>query len=198
MTKSYQTLELKSNELQPWVEDLGRLRLQIFREFPYLYEGELEQELDYIGHYAQAPGSMVVLAFDGGNLIGATTCLPMGQAQAAFQEPFVKAGLDVSAIGYLGESVVLSEHRGRGLGKLFFERRESHLRQQGCQVATFCAVERPKDHPLRPEQYRPLDEYWQGLGYQRQEHLQASFRWRQVDRQAECDNILTYWTKPLS
>ena len=33
-------------EAQPYLPDLARLRIEVFREFPYLYDGNLDYEPD--------------------------------------------------------------------------------------------------------------------------------------------------------
>lgn len=197
MIKNYRIISTSNQKIAETIQSLGRIRLQVFREFPYLYDGSISDEIHYLSHYGACSGSLVLRAFHGEDLIGVSTCLPMVQAQAAFRQPFEQQGWDCSTLGYLGESVILAEHRGHGLGRKFFQLREAHLKSLGCQIATFCAVDRPADHALRPQGYRPLDSFWIGLGYRKQERLKASFSWRQVDEQAECLNTLTYWTKSL-
>ena len=46
------------------IPDLARLRIAIFREFPYLYDGSLDYETDYLKLYATTPGAIVVTARD--------------------------------------------------------------------------------------------------------------------------------------
>ncbi len=55
------------------VDDLATLRLEIFPEYPYLYQGGREDELTYLGSYAEAPDACVILACDGLTVIGAAT-----------------------------------------------------------------------------------------------------------------------------
>ena len=187
---------LRGAELGPWLDALGELRIRVFRKFPYLYEGTLEYERDYLRIYQQAPDSLVVLVTDaGGNVVGATTCLPMCQEGPEFQEPFLKVGIDIRRVFYFGESLLLPEWRGRGFGKMFFDRREAHARGLGYDITAFCAVDRADDHPLRPENYRPLDGFWRGRGYVKQPHLQAVFSWKETGEDEETSKTLTFWTK---
>jgi len=62
-------------------------------------------------------------------------------------------------------------------------------------MTTFCAVDRPDDHPLRPAGYRPLDEFWTSLGYQRRPELRATFVWKEIGEATESPKHLTFWTK---
>ena len=185
-------------ELTPHLDALGALRIAVFREYPYLYDGSLEYERDYLGIYTRAARSRVVLAFDGEGVVGATTCLPMTDEGPEFQAAFVGAGgYDLADICYFGESILLPEYRGQGVGKEFFLRREAHARQIGAKIATFCAVDRPADHPLRPAGYRTLESFWQGQGYTKHPELQATFVWKEIGEAAESPKTLTFWLKNL-
>jgi GNAT superfamily N-acetyltransferase len=185
-------------EIEPHLDALGTLRITVFREYPYLYDGSLEYEREYLRTYVRSAGSLVVLAFDGESVVGATTCLPMRDEGPEFQSAFLQAAYDLDTICYFGESILLPGHRGRGIGRDFFTRREAHVQALGMRISTFCAVDRPDDHPLRPAGYRPLDEFWSGQGYRKHPELQASFVWKEIGEEAESAKSLTFWLKKWS
>lgn len=185
------------SQLAPYLDALGTLRITVFRDFPYLYDGTLEYERNYLKTYQDSSDSLVVLAFHGHAVIGATTTLPMMHQGAEFQEAFVKTGYDLSKIFYFGESILLPQYRGRGVGRQFFQRREAHARSLGAEMVTFCAVERSSDHPLRPRGYQPLDDFWTAQGFKKQPELQASFTWKDVQEADESPKTLTFWVKDL-
>jgi GNAT superfamily N-acetyltransferase len=111
------------------------------------------------------------------------------------QKPFQAHGLDVTKIMYFGESVLEAAYRGQGVGVAFFKARESHAK--GFALATFCAVNRPADHPLRPEAYVPLDAFWRRRGYERQDHLSCEMDWTDLGEIKQTTKTLTFWTKTL-
>ncbi|MEZ5387291.1 MAG: GNAT family N-acetyltransferase [Prosthecobacter sp.] len=182
-------------EIEPHLDALGALRIAVFREYPYLYDGSLEYEREYLKTYTETKGSLVVLAFDGDRVVGATTCLPMRDEGPEFQAAFVRAGYDLGTVCYFGESILLPEYRGRGIGREFFTRREEHVKALGLRISTFCAVDRPSEHPLRPAGYRPLDEFWRSQGYVKHPELQASFTWKEIGEESESAKSLTFWLK---
>jgi GNAT superfamily N-acetyltransferase len=182
-------------ELAPHLDALGELRIAVFHEYPYLYAGTLEHEREYLDTYLKSAGSLVVLVFDDDRVVGATTCLPMVDEGPEFQAAFVQAGYDLSTICYFGESILLPAYRGQGIGKEFFVRREAHARKLGMKCSTFCAVDRPAEHPMRPQGYRPLDEFWRSQGYVKRPELQATFVWQEIGEDAESPKTLTFWTK---
>lgn len=198
LTSTFHIHELRGKEVEPWLEALGTLRIGVFREYPYLYDGTMEYERRYLGRYVECERSLVVLVTDAeGNAVGATTCMPLSDEEAEFQSPFQTRGDDVGNILYLGESVVLGEHRGMGLGKQFFHLREQHARQLGLEVSAFCAVDRKADDPRRPDGYRSPEGLWNALGYQKQADLKATFSWKEIGESEDHPKTLTFWMKSL-
>lgn len=188
-------LQVHGPDLQPHLDGLGRLRIAVFRDYPYLYDGSLEYEREYLQSYLKSPRSLVALVLDQGEVVGATTCMPMIEEGPEFQEAFIKAGYDLSTICYFGESILLPKYRGRGLGKVFFQYREAHAQRLGAKITTFCAVDRPADHPQRPPDYVPLDGLWTKQGYVKHTELQATFVWKEIGEAAESPKTLTFWLK---
>lgn len=197
MTNELTILELRGAGLEPWLDRLGSLRIRVFREYPYLYDGSLDYEREYLSTYLGSERSLAVLVTDPrGEVVGATTCLPLADEGPEFREPFVRHGIDVATICYFAESILLPEFRGRGLGKEFFRRREAQTRRLGLACSAFCAVDRPVDHPRRPADYRPLDAFWQSRGFVEHPELKASFDWKEIGEPAPSPKTLTFWMKP--
>ena len=116
---------LTGEEVSARFEDMARLRIAVFRAFPYLYDGDMDYERRYLETYAAAPGAFVCGAFDRDDLVGMATASPLSQHKAEFAEPFETRGLDVDDFFYFGESVLLPAYRGQGVGVRFFEGREA-------------------------------------------------------------------------
>jgi GNAT superfamily N-acetyltransferase len=188
---------LSGPEAARHVDALAQLRITVFREFPYLYDGTAEYERRYLETYFRCPDSVVVLVEDGGRIVGASTGLPMVYEEEAFRRPFDERGLDTRHVFYCGESVLLSEYRGRGVGKAFFTAREARARKVGARWMSFCAVVRPADHPLRPAAYRPLDAFWTATGFCKTDGLQSTYRWKDIDQAEETEHLMQYWIKEL-
>lgn len=179
-------------------DDLAALRITVFREYPYLYAGTLGYERAYLAPYAASPGGVIVAAFDGDRVVGAATALPLADDTDTIAEPFRAAGIDPARVFYLGESVLLPEYRGRGLGHAFFDGREARARDLGYAVTAFCAVQRPDDHPRRPAGYRPHDAFWRKRGYAPRPDMIASFSWQDLDEAAESAKPMMVWIKGLT
>ncbi|AWT34417.1 GNAT family acetyltransferase [Deinococcus arenae] len=182
-------------DLAPFIADLARLRITVFREFPYLYEGSATYEETYLRTYLDAPDAVVLLARDGERVVGASSALPLTQETAEIRAPFVHPEFDERDVLYLGESVLLPEYRGRGLGHAFFDGREAHARTLGLGVTAFCAVQRPGDHPLRPRPYRPLNAFWAARGYVERPDLQTTLAWPDVGEGQDTPKPMRFWVR---
>lgn len=197
MSAGLRVEQLHGADLARVLEPVAALRITVFREWPYLYEGSLDYEKRYLDTYVRCPRSLGVLVWDGEHCVGASTALPLTDAEAFAQTPFVEQGYAVDAIDYFGESILLREYRGRGLGVKFFELREAHAREQGLSQCAFCAVERPADHPARPTDYVPNDAFWHRRGYRKQPALQTRHDWPDIGKRESTAKPMGFWIKSL-
>ena len=189
---------LSGPALLPLLPDLARLRIAVFRDWPYLYDGDEAYERRYLGAYAEAPGAAVVVCRDGAQVVGAATCEPMTQAHAPVRDAFAAAGLDPALFCYFGESVLLARYRGRGAGVRFFAEREAHAKRLGLSWAAFCGVLRDPADPRRPPGHVPLDAFWRKRGYVPRPDLTVAFAWKEVGAEAETPHALSFWLKALA
>ena len=180
------------------LDALARLRIAVFRDWPYLYDGTLKYEQTYLAKLAAARGAVIVAAYDGEAIVGCATGAPMAEMEAEIAAPFKARGYDIDRIFYCGESVLLPAYRGRGLGHAFFDHREAQARALGGFThAAFCAVVRPEDHPLRPKDYVPLDAFWRKRGYAKVDGLVTRFAWKDIDRSGETEKPMQFWMRAL-
>jgi len=197
MNLTYQNIS--GVQLAGYIHELAQLRIRVFREFPYLYDGDADYEAQYLQTYLNSPRSVMVLALADGQVAGASSAIPLADETGEVQRPFISAGMNPADIFYCGESVLLPEYRGQGAGVEFFKRREEHARAlAGFQQICFCAVDRPADHPRRPADYVPLDAFWEKRGYRKQPQLHTTFRWQDLDEDAESEKPMTFWMKTLA
>lgn len=186
-----------NDDITPYIPALARLRLSIFKDYPYLYDGTETEEQAYLGAYQKSQYSFVVLAWDGDQIVGASTAIALADAEENFRNAFVGSPYAIDDVYYFGESILDAAHRGQGIGGAFMKRREAHARELGFQYAAFCAVARPENHPLRPSHYRPLDGFWEKAGFRKHPEIVAYYPWKQVNTAREIPNEMVFWVKKL-
>ena len=194
---------LTGSQIHDHLDALADLRIQVFKAWPYLYEGDHDYETRYLRNFAESEGSLLVIALSDGQVVGASTALPLEHEHQELYEPLKQAsktkGLPpIEAWYYLAESVLLPNYRGQGAGRRFFEEREAHARKLGFAHTCFAAVQRDPNDPRRPEDYQKLDPFWQRLGYTPHDDLIAHLAWQEVGEEEETSKPLKFWLKHLS
>ncbi|MEL6871651.1 MAG: GNAT family N-acetyltransferase [Pseudomonadota bacterium] len=181
---------------------ISELRVTVFRAWPYLYDGAAEYEASYLSEFAAAEDAVVISAMADGRTIGAATAAPLMSHTPEFAELFAAHGYDPDGVFYLGESVLLSEFRGRGIGHAFFDEREAAGREIGAKrgrpfnVFSFCGVVRQPDDPRRDADVRPLDPFWRRRGYQPVEGMLGNYDWAEDGSTVEVPHPMQFWVRP--
>ena len=197
---------LTGSQIRDYLGALADLRVQVFREWPYLYSGDQDYETRYLRAFAESEGALLVAAFAdepagkdaGERLVGASTALPLQHEHAELREPFEQEVLPPDHWYYLAESVLLPDYRGQGAGRRFFEAREAHAKTLGFKRTCFAAVQRDDHDPRRPEDYRELAPFWRRLGYVPRDDLVAHLAWQEIGENEESAKPLKFWLKDLS
>lgn len=174
---------------------VARLRIDVFKEWPYLYAGDLEYETNYLKAYRK-PGALVVAAMDGAKIIGVSTGALMEDHADEFRSA-LDGRFEPKDVYYFAESVLKKEYRGQGIGHCFFEEREKHAAIHNRKQILFCRVLRSETHSSIPSHYRPLDPFWRKRGYAPIDGMTAKFKWRDVDQAKPTEKTLQFWGKAL-
>jgi GNAT superfamily N-acetyltransferase len=189
---------VRGRAIEPYLGALAELRIEVFREYPYLYEGTREYEERYLRGYAEDERSVVVIARRGETPVGASTALPLLSHSEELAPVLARAGYDPATIYYFGESVLLPGERGQGIGHRFFAEREDAARAFGFARTCFCAVERSAGHSACPPSYVPHDAFWSGRGYVKRPDIVTTFSWRDLGQHEESPKQMVFWLKELS
>ena len=176
---------------------LASLRMEVFREWPYLYDGSIEYEREYLAAFIEQDQSVMIVARAGNQPVGMATASPLRTQPDAVKQPLLRTGLDEGKTFYFGESVLLASYRGQGIGHAFFDMRENAARAAGARVCTFCAVQRPADHALRPAGGRDLAPFWRSRGYEPLMGATMELRWKDRDVPAETDHLMQFWAREV-
>lgn len=185
---------LVGSDMEKALDGLAALRIQVFQEWPYLYEGNLEHEKNYIKTFAKLKHAALIGAFDHEKLVGAATCSALVEQDEWVLKAFEGSQLDLQTLFYFGESVLDQSYRGLGLGHVFFDERERFARQfEHITTSCFCAVERSDEDPRKPAEYRNLHKFWRSRGYSRAENIKANLQWPEGQTKEMCSHNLQFW-----
>jgi len=196
MSEAIHVKRYTGEAFQRHIPELARLRIEVFNDFPYLYDGDVEYEQKYLTTYTRAKDAVIVIAFDGEKAIGASTGMPMTEETEEIRRPFLEQSYDISRVFYFAESVLDKRYRGHGLGVKFFEHREAHVTELNrFDITCFCGVQRPEDHPRRPRAFVPLDRFWAKRGYAKHPELTTHISWKDHDEETESLKPMTFWLK---
>ncbi len=189
---------VRGREIEPYLGALAELRIEVFREYPYLYEGSRDYEQRYLCSYAQDERSVVVIARRAAQVVGASTALPLLGHDEGLAPVLARAGYAPERVYYFGESVLRASERGQGIGHRFFDEREAAARAFGFTLACFCAVERSPEHPARPASYVPHDAFWTRRGFTKRPDITTTFSWRDLGQREESQKRMVFWLKELA
>lgn len=178
---------------------LARLRIEVFREWPYLYEGNEAEEQTHLAAFQSSPDAALVVAFHSDEPVGCSTCLPLAYESEHIRAPFEARGWDVRRFCYFGESVLRNTYRGQGIGVAFFAAREAHARTlPGVDFACFCGVRRDEADRRKPENFVKLDAFWRHRGYAPLEGIACIMTWPELGSSERVAHTLDFWAKPLT
>ncbi len=194
---SLTTKLLTGNEVDESLDALATLRIEIFREFPYLYDGKRESELRYLSVYAQTAEACVITVTDAGRVVGAATGIPLQYEQKELIDPFAATPYPVDSIYYVGELLFYPAYRNRGLGMKLLSMMEDKVRSLGSYRYLTCATAvRPDDHRHRPAHYLPIERFLNRTGFKAIAAVTTSFSWLETDGTSR-EHPMQFWIKEL-
>ena len=199
-SQDYTIKIVDKNEIKAVLPEVSNLWLSTFREYPYLYVGNIEIAYTYFDWIA-SKGKMAV-AYKDQNPVGFITAVPLKEFAKRFSqlsELFKQENLDINDYYYIADVITMPEHRGNKISHTFFELIEDHAKCLGYPKACFMC-ECHQYHPLKPKDYRELDTLWLKLGYAKT-NIVASFDWLTVQCDSQIqqqDHRLIYWIKNLN
>ena len=183
-------------KIHMYIEDIARLRISIFREYPYLYDGDQGYEADYLKKFIHTEDSIMVLAFSDENIVGALTGLPLRCEEPNVREPWIQSNIQVDHLYYFSEGLLRREFRNRGIGRRMFQLAENWVENTHRYKAfTLATVIRSEDHPRKPENFSSTDRFWEKLGYRKTKDIVCTIPWKEVGEVQESPKPLLFWSK---
>lgn len=182
----------------PFIDAVADLRIAVFREYPYLYDGDKTYEKQYLSKFLASKDSLIAIAFHGKKVIGAFTGLPLALEAQGIIQPWIERSLDIADKYYFSEALILKEYRGQGIGRAFFDEAEAFVKSKGTYRAiTFATVIRPDNHPNKPQAYQLPDGLWEHFGYNKLPEMICHISWKEIGEPTETNKPLIFWIKEL-
>lgn len=189
---------LYGEQIRPYIRELARLCLDVYREWPYLYEGSEAECIEYVEErYVKKPDSVVCIALEGKTLIGAVMGLPLCHAPQHYLACYNEK--DQEGVFYWGELAVYPKYRNLKIAKEMYTTMGKAVIASGKYKAmAFCEVIRSAEfkYPM-PGNYVGHGTLWNALGFEKKENLTCQGKWKLVGEQEESSQLMVYWWKQL-
>lgn len=184
---------IKGKNISAYIEQLGKYRIDIFKEYPYLYEGDLEYERSYLSRYAQSNGSILLISYDQKGIVGACTGIPLQDEEEEFIAPFKNE--DITSIFYIGEIMVRSDSRSKGLGTALLSNIIELIALENYKKICLYTVQREQNHPLKPKNYISPDNLWMKFDFKKDLERLVYYHWRELNDNRETIKAMNVWSK---
>lgn len=184
--------------LKEFILSIIDLRIEVFAEYPFLYEGDRKFEEKYLQKFNTMKDSIIAIAFDGDKIIGAGTGHPFTYERENFKELFKKHDRDPKDYYFIGEVLLQKPYRAQGLGKQIYAQIEAYVRKLGCypHISLFTIL-RPDNHPKKPENYFSLISYWEKLGFTKHPELIETATYQEVGEKEKSPKEMIFMIKSL-
>ncbi len=190
----------KGDEISPYVKGITDIAIEVYKEYPYLYDGTEEEYLPFIDYYSHSSFGIASLLFDGDRPVGVAIGMPLNEMRDRFKDPLLAARPDenLEKIYYLGEFLLINEYRGKGYGKKLYKQLENLVKENGeYSKLCFCKIVEWDYHPLMPNGYLPMDGFWIKQGFEICDDITVSVYWDDVGTNENSIHHLVYWMKNL-
>jgi len=190
-------LMLQGADILGHLENIARLRLSLFREYPYLYAGKMKYELQYLQHYANKDEATVIVSSYENQLAGAVTAIPLQYESEEMIAPVAATSYMVERTYYIGELLFYPEYRNKGLGTRLLSRIEEHvLNLQDYDYLICATVIRPENHPLIPAGYVPIERFLQRNRFAKLPGVSTHSAWKETDGTRK-NHEMQFWLKAV-
>ena len=187
---------LRGREIIPYIHKIAALRIAIFREYPYLYEGDMSYEERYLLMYSRTDDAMLVIVEDNHEVVGAITGLPLTESMEEIKGLFIEKNIPAERIFYLGEIMLLREFRSKNIGYMLYQQFERAVKElKFYEKIALCEVVRTKNDLRKPGDYKSLNSFWNRQGYVKHPNLVADFSWKEIGTIEETKHPMVFWIK---
>ncbi|HEV2601175.1 MAG TPA: hypothetical protein VGT41_02655 [Candidatus Babeliales bacterium] len=195
---------LTGKELQDIALFMIQQRIEIMRDYPYLYQGDMNEEIIYMQQFISLPHAAAAVAYLHDQPVGfvsGTSFLDYESDMRGSSALFMEHGLDPKDFYYIPEAMIMAEHRRKSLFKSLHHLIELHAQSLGYKA--LCLLSENHDqHPLKPIDYRGPDGAFTRAGYSKTDMIMVIspdvFVWPTIQPDGSIKiqtHFLAYWIK---
>lgn len=190
---------LKGKELVSNIPELARLRLTVFCEYPYLYEGDPILEKTYLSRFASSRDAFFVIAKVDNQVVGALSGLPLDATQKEIRDALHQPGIEIGEYYALSEIVLLKEHRNKKIGSMLYEQFEDQLlKMKRYKKVVLWQIVRAQDDVRRPKDYFSLDNFWRKRGFVKHPEWICYIDWKEILEEKASAHRFEFWVKEIT
>ncbi len=201
--KTYIIERFSGHECTEYLDIIANFRIEYFKQYPYLYKGNLEYERNYLSEFIVNKESLIILVKnEERDIIAVSTSLPLtseadilNNASEVFKE-FNQLPQDYF---YFSEVIIDNCHQGAGLLRYIYSEQEKYARNLGYFKVCIATVIRDSNDPRRPTKYYDQDKVWKQRGFSK---TKMSFKhcWPTIMPDGSVSNFLNsmiFWIKDI-
>lgn len=192
-----------STQLQPHLSDVAEFRVKHFRNYPYLYDGNLDYEKNYLAGLANDKKSLLIKAYDSNNhLIAVSTSVPLVTGSDILKsatESFATAGYDPGSIYYYGEIIIEPQYRGFGISAIIYKMQDDYAKLNKFKFIALATVIRSDNDLRKPANHQPSDPIWNRFGFTKT-NIIFDYDWPTIQSDFLTENEshkMVYWLKKI-
>lgn len=206
MQENYKIETLTGQEIERVLPFIAVEGPKGYRSYPYLYESDEKNVLEYLKWLATLPQTAVAIAYHDNAPVGfAMGTALTDYAQSMFPQnyeetmnAFKRQSRDPNKYYYITAVITLSEHESESLNRKLYAPLEAYGRMNGFEFICFAALSFDT-HLFKPDDYQEPDGLWERQGYIKS-NLTVRFSWKTLQPTGPAiDQVheLAYWIKQL-
>lgn len=183
-------------EILNYIPNISKIRLVGFEERPYLYNGNMEKEEEYVSGYSSTDQSALFLAYNTNKIVGFLIASPLADycelASTNIQEIFNAHNIPLKDFYYCGEIIVLPQHRNIGVAQKIFAEVEKVAKQLGRKYLCLMTI--------KSEHQTPDNIGFAKFGFDVKKSVKVIYKWPMLDESGKLTNAehkMSFWTKQI-
>jgi len=163
LEQNYSVKVFVGKEAMPFCEIVSLQVMQAFAEYPYLYSGTLEGDIEYFNTWLAKGDPALALVFYNNEPIASMK----GYSLETYLNPqardlFLAEQIDIAQFYYITDLAVIPAHRGNHISRMLINALEEYAKTAGYNCACLTTEKGDQNDFLMPENYTSRTYYYAG------------------------------------